>query len=417
MQDILPPDIYIWQRAEAAAREVFGAYGFQEIRPPVMEPTEVFVRSIGETSDIVSKEMYTFEDKGGRSVTLRPEATAPIVRCYVEHHLYKLPSPQKFHYFGPMFRYERPQKGRLRQFYQTGAESFGSAEPKADAEIVAMLWHFLQRVGLGALRFEVNSIGCEKCRPAFRDALRGFFKPRLPLLCPDCQRRYEQNPLRILDCKVPSCINQREGAPVVSDYLCPECEEHFGELRRLLGELGLSFVVNPAMVRGLDYYTRTTFEVTTERLGAQNAVAAGGRYDRLVEEFGGPPTPAIGFAVGMERLVALMKEDSAPSPSPEVFMASLGREASDRALLLAEGFRAGGVWVELGSGGASLKSQLRRADRLGAGLVFIVGEDELRRSVALWKDMAAGASGEVALSEAYGFYKNRRARSGREAPK
>jgi histidyl-tRNA synthetase len=415
MQDILPPDIYIWQKAEAAAGEVFGAYGFQEIRPPVMEPTEVFVRSIGETSDIVSKEMYTFEDKGGRSVTLRPEATAPIVRCYVEHHLYNLPSPRKFRYFGPMFRYERPQKGRLRQFYQAGAESFGSGEPGADAELLAMLRLFLQRVGLESLRFEVNSIGCAKCRPAFRDALRDFFKPRLPLLCPDCQRRYEQNPLRILDCKVPSCIEQREGAPRVSDYLCPECEEHFAELRRLLGELGVSFVVNPAMVRGLDYYTRTTFEVTTERLGAQNAVAAGGRYDSLVEEFGGPPTPAIGFAIGMERLVALMKQDAAPSPSPEVFMASLGREAAGRALVLAEGFRAKGVWVELGSEGASLKSQLRRADRFGAGLVFIIGEDELQRSVALWKDMAAGASGEVPLSEAYDFYRTRQARGGHEA--
>jgi histidyl-tRNA synthetase len=404
VQDILPPDIYIWQRIEGAAKEVFGSYGFQEIRPPIMEPTAVFVRSIGETTDIVEKEMYTFEDKGGRSVTLRPEGTAPIVRCYVENHLYNLPSPQKFFYWGPMFRYERPQKGRLRQFYQIGAEVFASGEPRTDAEVMSMLGLFLERIGLGGLAFEVNSIGCEECRPAYREALRGFFGPRLGALCPDCKRRYEQNPLRILDCKVPGCIELRAGAPAVSDFLCEGCRGHFEELLSLLKTLGVPHAVNPAMVRGLDYYTRTTFEVKSEALGAQNAVAAGGRYDRLVEEFGGPPTPAMGFAVGMERIVSLLKDGAAPAPAPELFIAAVGPEAAVEALKMAERLRAAGLWVELGAEGASLKSQLRRADRFGAGSVLIIGEDELKKGRAGWKDMKDGSSGEVDLEGVFELF-------------
>ncbi|GAB4390348.1 MAG: histidine--tRNA ligase [Thermodesulfovibrionales bacterium] len=411
VQDILPPDVYVWQRAEAAAARVFGSYGFHEVRPPVMEFTEVFVRSIGETSDIVSKEMYTFDDRGGRSITLRPEGTAPIVRGYVEHHLYNLPSPQKFFYRGPMFRYERPQKGRLRQFYQIGAEAFGSPGPAMDAEMLSMLGRFLEEAGVGGLSFEVNSIGCEQCRPAFREALRDFFRPRLPALCPDCARRFEHNPLRILDCKVPACVEQKGGAPKVSDFLCPDCAAHFSELRRMLDALGVPHVVNPAMVRGLDYYTRTTFEVTTDRLGAQNAVAAGGRYDRLVEEFGGPPTPAIGFALGMERLVALMKEAAPEAPSPAVFIAFKGAEAGLEALKLADALRGKGVWAELGQEGASLKSQFRRADRLGATLVFVIGEDELREGAAGWKDLRDGSSGRVAMGEAVDFFRQRDGRA------
>jgi histidyl-tRNA synthetase len=404
VQDILPPDVYVWQRVEGVAKEVFGAYGFQEIRPPIMEATAVFVRSIGESTDIVEKEMYTFEDKGGRSVTLRPEGTAPIVRSYVENHLYNLPSPQKFFYQGPMFRYERPQKGRLRQFYQVGAEAFGSGEPRTDAEVISMLGLFLERIGLGGLLFEVNSIGCEQCRPGYREALRGFFGPRLGDLCPDCKRRYEQNPLRILDCKVPACVELRAGAPAVSDFLCGGCREHFDELLFLLEMLGVPHSVNPAMVRGLDYYTRTTFEVKSGALGAQNAVAAGGRYDRLVEEFGGPPTPAMGFAVGMERLVSLLKDGAAPAPSPEVFIAAIGRQAAREALKMAERLRAGGLWVELGAEGTSLKSQLRRADRFGAGRVLIIGQDELNKGKVGWKDMKDGSSGEVDMEGVLGLF-------------
>jgi histidyl-tRNA synthetase len=405
MQDILPPDVHVWQKVEAEAAKVFGVYGFSELRPPVMEMTSVFTRSIGETSDIVEKEMYTFQDKGGRSITLRPECTAPIVRCYVERNLQTLPSPQKFFYSGPMFRYERPQKGRLRQFYQIGAEAFGAGEPKMDAEIISMLGLFLDRVGIEGLSFQINSIGCGQCRPTYREALVEYFSSRLDGLCSDCVRRHEQNPLRILDCKATGCVEMRAGAPLVSDYLCGDCREHFDGLKEMLGLLNVPFVENPRMVRGLDYYTRTTFEVTSENLGAQNAVAAGGRYDRLVEEFGGPPTPAIGFAVGMERLVSLIKGDSGSVPLPDVFIAALGREPSMEALRMAGRLRAVGLWTELSYGGGSLKSQMRRADRLGAGHVLILGDDELRKGTVAWKNMKDGSSGEVAAGEVCGFFK------------
>ncbi|MEJ2191801.1 MAG: histidine--tRNA ligase [Nitrospirota bacterium] len=409
MQDILPPDVYVWQAVEDAARRVFRAFGFHEMRPPVLESTDVFTRSIGESTDIVEKEMYTFQDKGGRSISLRPEGTASVVRAYVEHHLQSEPSPQKYYYMGPMFRYERPQKGRLRQFYQLGAEAFGVAEPGMDAEVISMVWTFLGEVGLGSLSLEVNSIGCRRCRPAYTAALREYFSEKLPLLCPDCQRRHERNPLRIFDCKVPACVELRKGAPRVSDFLCGDCRVHFAALRGYLEDLGIPYRVSPEMVRGLDYYTRTTFELTTERLGAQNAVAAGGRYDRLVKEFGGPDVPAMGFALGVERLVALIREERAVSPPrPELFVACLGQEASREALKMAQALRGQGVWVETGYEGASLKSQLRRADRFGAGLVFIIGEDELARGQVGWKDMARGTSGEVPMGEALRFFKGER---------
>lgn len=404
VQDILPPDVYIWQAVESAAAEVFGAYGFQQLRAPIMEFTDVFVRSIGETSDIVEKEMYTFQDKGGRSITLRPEGTAPVVRCYVQNHLYTRPSPQKFYYSGPMFRYERPQRGRLRQFYQIGVEVFGDPGPGMDAEVLAMLGRFLERIGLGSLRFEINSIGCKACRPSYRDALKDFFTTKVESLCPDCARRLEANPLRILDCKVPACSELKKGAPLVGDYLCDGCRAHFDELRGLLELVGVSHVVNPLMVRGLDYYTRTTFEVTSEGLGAQNAVAAGGRYDGLVEEFGGPPTPAIGFAVGMERLVALLKDAPPPVPAPGVFIAIIGAEAARKALVIAEDLRAKGIWAELGASVNSLKSQMKRADRMGAAYVLFLGDDELNRGAAGWKKLADGSQGEVGIGEVCDFF-------------
>ncbi|MBI5189016.1 MAG: histidine--tRNA ligase [Nitrospirae bacterium] len=411
IQDILPPDIYIWQRVEETAREIFSAYGFQELRAPIIEATEIFIRSIGETTDIVEKEMYTFSDKAGRSITLRPEGTAPVVRCYVENHLYNLPSPQKFFYSGPMFRYERPQAGRFRQFFQIGVEAFGTSDPKLDAEIFSMLRLFIERLGLKGLNFEVNSIGCEKCRPDYRKALLNFFSGRINGLCPDCKRRYEYNPLRILDCKVDVCIELRKGAPRVMDFLCNECREHFNALLSLLKLLNVPYVINPDMVRGLDYYTRTTFEVTSEQLGAQNAVAAGGRYDRLVEEFGGPPTPAIGFAIGMERLVALLRtptlnqvQGELRTPAPEIFIATIGAPAEKEGLVIANRLREKGIWVEVGYAGNSLKSQLRRADRLSAGYVLIIGDDEISSGKLKWKRLSDGSQGEILFQEVYDFF-------------
>lgn len=411
IQDIFPPEIYIWQRVEEVARDVFFAYGFQELRAPIIESTDIFIRSIGETTDIVEKEMYTFSDKAGRSITLRPEGTASVVRCYVENYLYNLPSPQKFFYSGPMFRYERPQKGRSRQFYQIGVEAFGVEEPKIDAEILSMLKLFLEKAGLRGLNFEVNSIGCEQCRPDYKKALQDFFSGRLEGLCPDCKRRYEHNPLRILDCKVDACINLRQGAPKVMNFLCNGCREHFDALLSLLSLLKISYAINPDMVRGLDYYTRTTFEVTSVELGAQNAVAAGGRYDRLVEEFGGPPTPAIGFAIGMERIVTLLRtqtpnqtvQGKLRTSTPKVFIATIGTPAEKEGLIIADRLREKGIWVELGYKGNSLKSQLRRADRLSADYVLIIGDDELDAGKVKWKRLSDSSQGEILISEIFDF--------------
>ncbi len=399
MKDIMPPDIHIWQEVEGKAREVFASYGFLEIRTPIVESTSVFARSIGENTDIVEKEMYTFEDKGGRSITLRPEGTASVVRCYTENHLYNLPSPQKFYYIGPMFRYERPQSGRFRQFYQIGVEAFGSSKPEMDAEVISMLNRLLRGIGLESPNFQVNSIGCEKCRPVFKEALRAFFAGSLDDLCTDCRRRYDQNPLRILDCKVDRCREIRKDAPRVVDYLCEDCRNHFERFLALLEMLGIPHTVNPEMVRGLDYYTRTTFEVTSENLGAQNAIAAGGRYDRLVKEFGGPETPAIGFALGMERIVELLKMSvKYDLPAPEVFIAAVGEQAGKEGVSIADGLREKGIWVELGEGSSSLKSQMRRADRLSAKYVFIIGDDEIKSGMVGWKRLADSETGEVRIT-------------------
>lgn len=399
MRDVLPPDIYIWQKIESTAAELFSSYGFREVRTPIAESTGLFARGIGEGTDIVDKEMYTFEDKGGRSITLRPEGTASVVRCYIENQLHTLPSPQKFYYAGPMFRYERPQSGRFRQFYQIGVEAFGSASPALDAEVISMLRNFLQRLGLPELTVQVNSIGCASCRPGYTEALIGFLGDRHPELCPDCQRRYSRNPLRILDCKVPRCITLRQGAPRVVDHLCADCRDHFETLQQLLTRLEIPYVLNHEMVRGLDYYTRTAFEVTSGELGAQNAVAAGGRYDRLVRECGGPDVPAFGFAVGLERLTELIKKSlPAVHPAPALFLALLGMPALYEGLRIADRLRADGIWTEVGDHAASLKSQMRKADRLAAGYVVIIGDDELAAGEFKWKKLADGSEGSAPFS-------------------
>lgn len=407
VEDILPPDTYIWQKIEETAKDVFSRYGFQELKPPIVEFTDIFVRSIGETTDIVEKEMYTFNDRAGRSITLRPEGTAGVVRCYVEKGLFNLPSPQRFFYSGPMFRYERPQKGRQRQFYQIGVEAFGVAEPQIDAEMLSMLNAFFEKIGLKEFSLELNSIGCKNCRPLFRTALIGFFSNRLNSLCPDCKRRYTVNPLRILDCKADACIGLRKGAPIIRDYLCGECKGHLGELLGLLNMLTVPYKLNPEMVRGLDYYTRTAFEVTSTALGAQSAVAAGGRYDMLVEEFGGPPTPAIGFAIGMERLSMLLKDRWQEMPLPDVFIASIGEDAKKEALKLSSALRTESLWVELGYEGASLRSQMRRADRVRANYVFIIGDDEIKEGRLKWKDLREGTEGEISLKDALNLLKTK----------
>lgn len=398
IQDILPPDIFIWQRMENTCRDVFRKYGYQEIRLPIIESTDVFTRSIGESTDIIEKEMYTFLDKGKRSISLRPEGTAPFVRAFVEHHLYNEPSPQKYYYIGPMYRYERPQAFRYRQFYQIGIEALGTEDPKLDAEIISMLATVLKEIGLRKHDFEITSIGCKQCRPEYQTALKNALKNKLGLLCEDCRRRYEINPLRILDCKVSSCIEVRKESPAIIDFLCTACKQHFKELKHHLKLLNIPYIINPNIVRGLDYYTRTAFEVTNKSLGSQNAVAAGGRYDRLVNDFGGPPTPGIGFAIGIERIIPLIKEaDPADREVPDLFFCSLGKEASEKSLLLTEQLRVNGLCVEMSYDNPSLRSQMRKADRIGAKKVIVLGENELKKGKIIIKDMQTKKESEIAL--------------------
>lgn len=398
MQDVLPLDVHVWQRIESTARSMFSTYGYTEIRTPILEYTGVFARGIGEGTDIVEKEMYTFEDKGSRSVTMRPEGTASVVRALIERNLLnEMPSPQKLFYMGPMFRYERPQKGRQRQFHQIGVEAFGELGPAIDAETIAMLMGLLGSVGLRSVELQVNSIGCPKCRPDFRRALIDFFSARSEGLCPDCQRRLGTNPLRVLDCKVPRCIALKKGAPSVLDHLCADCSAHFEGLKTHLADLNIDYKINPEMVRGLDYYVRTTFEVTSNDLGSQSAVAAGGRYDLLVKEFGGPDTPALGFAVGMERLVMLTRDASGPQSEPDAFIATIGDAALREGMKIAEKLRADGLWVEVGHSG-SMKSQMRRADRLKARYAIVIGDDELAKGEANCKELSTGQSSPVSFN-------------------
>jgi histidyl-tRNA synthetase len=398
MNDILPGQVEDWQFLEASARRVFKAFGFREIRVPVVEKTELFCRSIGETTDIVEKEMYTFTDKGGTSMTLRPEGTAPVIRSFIEHKLHSLDPVSKLYYLGPMFRHERPQKGRYRQFHQIGAEVIGLDDPKIDAQVLAMLSHFFTVVGIDGVALQINSLGCQECRPAYRQALLAFLDARLGELCADCQRRAGSNPLRTLDCKVPGCQDATCGAPAVIDHLCAGCAGHFAAVRNHLADLEVPCSVNPRMVRGLDYYTKTTFEMVTDQLGAQSAVAAGGRYDRLVADLGGPSLPGIGFAMGVERLALLLSTRSDATISPELFIATLGNEAERYGFRLLTRLQRQGVCAEMEYAGKSLKAQLRRADKLGAQRVLILGGDELARGVAQLRDMAAGTQEELPLA-------------------
>ncbi len=370
-----------------------------------MEFTEVFTRSIGEDTDIVEKEMYTFSDRAGRSLTLRPEGTASVVRAFVQHGLFQRSGTHRFYYMGPMFRYERPQKGRYRQFHQVGAEVFGEPGPRVDAEIMDMLHLLFKRLGLQGLRVQLNSLGCRQCRPSYREALLSSLSDRVDSLCGDCKRRFSRNPLRVLDCKVPSCQKALEGIPRMVDYLCEACRTHLEGLTADLDLLGLEYEINHRMVRGLDYYTRTVFEVTAEGLGAQNAVAAGGRYDTLVKAFGGPETPAIGFAIGMERLLMLLPEEP-QEEGPLGYFVSMGPEAQKEAFLLASEARRAGFSLEVDYSGRSLKAQFRRADASGARYAFILGEDELREGVVKYKRLSDGTQGVVPKAEFINFLRS-----------
>jgi len=387
-KDILPGETPTWQRVESLARDVFARFGFREIRLPILEKTELFARSIGEATDIVEKEMYTFTDRNGESVTMRPEGTASLLRAFIEHRLDTLAPLQKLYTIGPMFRHERPQKGRLRQFHQLSVEAIGSGNPRLDAEVISMGRMFLDELKIEA-ELEINSLGCAACRPGYRAALVGFLEQRKASLCGDCQRRTTTNPLRVLDCKNPSCREALPGAPSILDHLCPDCTNHFAAVRRDLDLTGTAYTVNPRMVRGLDYYSRTTFEFTTSALGAQSAVGAGGRYDQLVAQLGGPDLPGVGFAMGMERLVLLLNGEEQPTASTDLFVASLGGEAAGYGFQIVQKLRSQGFSAACDHEGRGLKSQMKQADRSAARFVLIIGEEELARGQGILRNMAS----------------------------
>jgi histidyl-tRNA synthetase len=387
---------------EAMARDVLDRYGYAEIRTPAFERTELFVRGIGEGTDIVEKEMYTFLDRGGESLTLRPEATASLMRAYMEHNLARRGGLVKIYLIGPMFRHERPQSGRFRQFHQIDVEAVGSPGPAVDGEVVTLLHHLLEAWGLRGILLHLNSIGDPACRPAYRQAFVAYAQEHRSTLCPDCHIRLTKNPLRILDCKVPACQEVAAGAPTISAYLCEPCREHFATVRRLLDGLKIDHTVNERLVRGLDYYTRTTFEFLNPALGAQNAVAGGGRYDGLVEELGGPPTPAIGFAIGEERILASLAAQAAPPESPTysgVYVATVGAEAFPAALELVQTLRRRGARAAVDLEARSLKSQMRQANKDRYRYSVILGSDELTRGQATLKDMLSGEQRAVPLGE------------------
>ena len=400
-KDVLPEQSYQWQFLEARIREIVKKYGFLEARTPVFEHTELFLRGVGETTDIVQKEMYTFQDKGDRSVTLKPEGTAGIVRMFVENNLFGETQPTKmFYLYSPTFRYERPQAGRLREHHQFGVEFFGSPKPSADAECIAVATELLGSLGCGGLTVRLNSIGCPKCRPHYHEALKGYLRGHYDALCETCKVRLETNPLRVLDCKVENCQKIANGAPVIGDYLCDECRDHQTLLLKLLDGMGVHYVIDPRLVRGLDYYTKTVFEITSESIGSQSAVCGGGRYDGLVEEIGGPHTPGVGFGLGMERLLLVLENTGYQIEKPvryDLYIASMGSEAEERAFLLANSLRKAGAKVEIDHIGRSVKAQMKYADKVGARYVLVLGGDELEKGEAKLKRMRDGNETTTAL--------------------
>ncbi len=399
-KDILPDEVGLWQFIEKTARDIFHRYGFEEIKVPILEKTELFVRTIGESTDIVEKEMYTFVDRNGSSITMRPEGTAPVIRSYIENGLYVRGSVQRLYTIGPMFRHERPQKGRLRQFHQMSVEVLGSNSARIDTEVMAMAWQILQEIGLQA-SLEINSLGCTDCRPSFKEALHGFLQERITHLCEDCRRRSSTNPLRVLDCKSEHCQAQYVSAPSILDHLCPACSHHFEEVKQTLSRLEVPFAVNAKMVRGLDYYTRTTFELITTELGAQGAIGAGGRYDGLVKQLGGPEVPGIGFAMGLERLVMLLsqkKDGPDTRPRLDLFLVTLGEAAYEKGFVLLQKLRSQGLRVMMDHEGRSMKNQMKQADKQNAGFTLILGEKELANREVLLKNMHSGEQEPVELT-------------------
>jgi len=392
-KDMLPQEAYKWHYVENIARETAAEFGFKEIRTPMFEHTELFLRGVGETTDIVTKEMYTFDDKGGRSMTLRPEGTAGVARCFIENGLQQGVMPMKAYYIASVFRYEKPQNGRLREHHQFGVECYGSDSPSADAEVIALASTLLKKVGLTQIELNINSIGCPECRAKYNKALKEYIGANLHLMCGQCQARFEKNPLRILDCKEEKCKAITANAPKILDYLCDDCKAHFEKVQQILTSLGIPFKVNPGIVRGLDYYTRTVFEFVSTDIGAQGTVCGGGRYNNLVEEVGGKPTPAVGFGMGLERLLLVLENTNNLKAEPEtidVYVASLGEDAQNQARKIVTELRSKGVKAETDIMDRGIKAQMKYADRIGAKYVVVIGDEELQNGVVNIKNMQNG---------------------------
>ena len=408
VKDILPEETPRWRLIENAARRWALCYGYQEIRIPIFELTALFARSIGSTTDIVEKEMYTFPDRDGTSLTLRPEGTAGTVRAFIEHNRAADPLPQKYFYIGPMFRHERPQAGRLRQFHQFGVESFGTADPRADIEVIALLWRLLSDLALPDLTLEINSLGSSGDRAAYKPLLRSFLAQQESLLCANCRRRMDTNPLRVLDCKVPDCRAATELAPRLTDHLSPEARAHFDQVLAGLAAIGVPYRLNPRLVRGLDYYCLTSFEITSTHLGAQNAVGAGGRYDGLVETLGGPSVPAVGFAVGLERMSLMLPETSSSSLQDCLYyVAAFGEEGIKRGLVLLDELRGVGLSAHCDYRATTLKAHLRQADRSKCCYAILLGDDEAARGSIILRNLASKAQEELPLAGLTALLKNR----------
>lgn len=401
-QDVLPSQSYKNQFIESTVMNIASDFGFKEIRTPVFEHTELFSRSVGDTTDVVQKEMYTFNDKGGRSITLRPEGTAGAARAFLEHGLTNEPMPQKVSYVTSCYRYEKPQAGRLREFHQFGIECYGTDSPAADAEVIALGNEIFGFLGIEEIRLEINSIGCPECRKNYHAALKEYFTARADELCPTCQERLERNPMRILDCKSPICKEIADGAPVILDYLCDDCREHFDKVKSYLDAMLISYEVNPRIVRGLDYYTRTVFEFVSDSIGAQGTVCGGGRYDGLIEELGGGHVPALGFAMGLERLLLLLDAQGIELPEDkkcDIYIASIGEAASLKAASLALELRQSGVSAQFDVVGRSVKAQMKYADKIGASFTAVLGDDDLQANAVKVKNMESGETTELSLDE------------------
>ena len=401
-KDILPDTVGDWNYAEGEIRELCRRFGYSEIRTPIFEHTELFQRGIGEGTDVVDKEMYTFTDRGERSITLRPENTASAVRAYLQNKLYAQSNLVKLFYIGSMFRYDRPQAGRMREFHQFGVEALGEANPAVDAEVILLAMNLLEGLGLKDLELSINSVGCPKCRSKYRTMLQDFFRDKLEDLCEDCRSRFERSPLRILDCKKDSDKPYMADAPKITDCLCEECAEHFAKLKELLTSAGISFTHDPRLVRGLDYYTKTAFEIKYPPLGAQSAVAGGGRYDGLIEEMGGNPTPAVGFATGLERLLlALESQNLLPEKnrSVDAYVVALGETAQAEGFKLLNSLRQQGLSAAMDFAGRSMKAQMKQANKLGAKYSVILGEDEISEGVVMLRSMEDSSQAKVPMNQ------------------